>query len=120
MKSNQVLGVICNNRMLSDANGDYWVSKQTYGDSFWIRYLAVFSVVRPICRVTKVNKVPDGWVKITLENVKPIPITGFEGIGQLIKVFSVLRKELLNSINIVDKVIVRGPTILSSVIQDCS
>lgn len=42
MKSNQVLGVICNNRMLSDANGDYWVSKQTYGDSFWIRYLAVF------------------------------------------------------------------------------
>ncbi|MCU7061170.1 MULTISPECIES: glycosyltransferase family 4 protein [Serratia] len=118
MKSNQVLGVICNNRMLSDANGDYWVSKQTYGDSFWIRYLAVFSVVRPICRVTKVNKVPDGWVKITLENVRPIPITGFEGIGQLIKVFSVLRKELLNSINIVDKVIVRGPTILSSVIQD--
>ncbi|MEX5715281.1 hypothetical protein IC615_13205 [Serratia ureilytica] len=57
-------------------------------------------------------------MKITLENVKPIPITGFEGIGQLIKVFSVLRKELLNSINIVDKVIVRGPTILSSVIQD--
>ncbi|CAI0912541.1 glycosyltransferase family 4 protein [Serratia liquefaciens] len=118
MKNNQILGVICNNRMLSDTSGNYWVSKQTYGDNFWKRYLTIFSVVRPICRVTLVDNIPDGWVRITLDNVKPIPIPDFQGVGQLLKIFSKLRKELLSAIGLVDKIIIRGPTILSSVIQD--
>ncbi|CAI1564060.1 glycosyltransferase [Serratia proteamaculans] len=118
MKNNQVLGVICNNRMLSDASGNYWVSKQTYGDSFWKRYLTVFSVVRPICRVSMVSEVPDGWVRITLKNVIPVPIPDFQGISQLLKNFSKLRASLLSALATVDKIIVRGPTILSSVIQD--
>ncbi|HHQ6617549.1 TPA: glycosyltransferase [Serratia fonticola] len=118
MKKTNSLGVICNNRMLTDSNGTFWVSKQTYGDAFWSRYLTIFSVVRPICRVTTVEVIPAGWVPITLKDVKPIAITGFEGINQLIKNSHRIRAELTKAIVSVDSLIVRGPTVLTSVIQD--
>lgn len=70
--------VFLDHEYLCKQDGTFW-TKDQFLDSFWARYLEVFSHVLVVARGKKVTQVPDDWHQIRNPRVRFIPVPSYLG-----------------------------------------
>lgn len=94
-----------------DINNNIW-TKRVVDYEFIQRYLQSFDHVYIFARCNKINTLGQG-LKVDGPNVSIIPIEDFKGVKGIAKNYFKIRKAFKESLNKVDRVIFRAPSITS-------
>lgn len=106
------VAVVTDLHFVQDDRGDSYTAAM-YGYDFFQRYHNVFEQVLVVARGKKVIDAPQNSLKINGDGIATYMLPATKGIGEYIKNFVSLRKEMKRAIVSCDAVIIRTPSALS-------
>ncbi len=96
-------------RFVVTADGHLWSGNNSLGHAFWARYLDAFEEVFLMVRAVPRMAPPRGWNRATGVGVRGLAVPDFQSVGQILRVYPSLRRQIDRSLSACEVVILRVP-----------